>query len=34
MLRSDFCDYDDAYIVIKEKIDVDPIQNEPFWDCS
>ena len=34
MLRPDLCDYNDAYIAVKEKIDVNPIQDWPFWDCS
>ena len=34
MLRPDLCDYSDAYIAVKEKINVNPIQDGPFWDCS
>ena len=34
MLRPDLCDFNDAYIAVKEKIDVNPIQDGPFWDCS
>ena len=33
MLRSDLCDYSDAYIVVKETITVTFKKNSPFINC-